>query len=76
MPLEIKIEDAKKLAKDLGYTEIVIYGYDKDSGVEHVTTYGISKEDSNNAADKGNEINRLMGWAEEYCHAKPIRTDF
>lgn len=76
MPLEIKIEDAKKLAKDLGYTEIVIYGYDKDSGIEYVTTYGISKEDSNNAADKGNEIKRLMGWSEEHCHAKPKRTDF
>ena len=25
--------------------------------------------------DKGNEIKRLMV-AEEYCHAKPIRTDF
>lgn len=28
------------------------------------------------AADKGNEIKRLMSWPEEYCHAKPIRTDF
>ena len=28
------------------------------------------------AADKGNEIKRLMGWSEEYYHAKPIRTDF
>lgn len=76
MPLEIKIEDAKKLAKDLGYTEIVIYGYDKDSEIECVATYGVSKEDCNEAADKGNDIKRLMGWPEEYCHAKPKRTDF
>ena len=76
MPLEIKIEDAKKLAKDLGCTEIVIYGCDRDSGIESVATYGVSKEDGNEAADKGNEIKRLMGWPEEYCHAKPIRTDF
>ena len=41
MPLEIKIEDAKKLAKDLGCTEIVIYGCDRDSGIESVATYGV-----------------------------------
>lgn len=28
------------------------------------------------ASDKGTEIKRLMSWPEEYCHAKPIRTDF
>ena len=33
MLLEIKINDAKKLAEELGYTEIVIYGYDKESGL-------------------------------------------
>ena len=75
MPLEIKISDAKKLAKELGYTEIVIYGYDKESGIENVTTYGVSKDDCKNAADRGNKIKRLMGWPEEYCHAKPERTD-
>ena len=61
MPLEIKIEQAKKLAKELGYTEIVIYGFDKASGVEHVTTYGVSTDDCKQAADRGNKIKRLFG---------------
>lgn len=60
MPKPIEIKDAKKLAKELGYTEIIIYGYDKESGVQHVTTYGESKEDSKHAADNGNDIKRLF----------------
>lgn len=75
MPLKIKIEEAKRLALELGYSEIIIYGYDENSGIEHVTTYGITKDNCKNAANKGNKIKRTLGWSEEYCNAKPTKTD-
>lgn len=75
MPAEIKIDIAKQLAKDLGYSEIIIYGYDKITEVEHLTTYGKSKDDCEHAAETGNDIKRLLGWPEDYCNAKPSYTD-
>ncbi len=76
MPLEVKIEYAKKLAKDLGYSEVIIYAYDKETDIESVTTYGVTKEDCEDAAEIGNDIKRLMGWPKEFCNTKPERTDF
>lgn len=71
--LKIPIADAKRIAKERGYTQIVIHAYDGETGIQHVTTYGVSVEDCKNAARGGNAIKKLLGWPEDKCNAKPIR---
>lgn len=69
----IPINWAKKIAEDLGYSQVIIHGYDKETGVQCVTTFGKSIEDCKNAAEGGNAIKRLLKWPEELCNAKPKR---
>lgn len=69
----IPINWAKKIAEDLGYTQVIIHGYDGETGMQHVTTFGKSLEDCKNAAEGGNAIKRLLKWPEELCKAKPKR---
>lgn len=69
----IPINWAKKIAEDLGYTQVIIHGYDGETGMQHVTTFGKSLEDCKNAAEGGNAIKRLLKWPEELCNAKPKR---
>ena len=69
----IPINWAKKIAEYLGYTQVIIHGYDGETGIQHVTTFGKSLEDCKNAAEGGNAIKRLLKWPEELCNAKPKR---
>lgn len=69
----IPISWAKKIAEDLGYTQVIIHGYDSETGIQHVTTFGKSIDDCKNAADGGNAIKQLLKWPEELCNAKPAR---
>lgn len=71
MSKKISINWAKKIAEDMGYTQVIIHGYDGETGVQCVTTYGKSISDCKNAADGGNAIKRLLGWPENLCNAKP-----
>lgn len=69
----IPINWAKKIAEDLGYTQVIIHGYDGNSGIQHVTTFGKSLADCDNAAKGGNAIKRLLGWDEKLCQSAPAR---
>ena len=69
----IPINWAKKIAEDLGYTQVIIHGYDGETGIQHVTTFGKSLEDCKNSAEGGNAIKRLLKLPEELCKAKPKR---
>ena len=73
MPKKITIASAKKIAEDFGYSEIVIYGLDKETGIQHVTTYGKLLSDCDNAAKTGNSFKKLVGWPDEMCNAEPAR---
>ena len=73
MSKRIPISWAKKIANELGYTQVVIHAYDGETGTQHVTTYGKSLEDCDNAAKGGNAIKKLLNWDEELCDAKPSR---
>lgn len=72
-PKTIPITTAKKIARDLGYTQVVIFAMDKNTGIQSVCTYGESKEDCINAAISGNQLKRALGWPEDLCNAKPAR---
>ena len=73
MSKRIPISLAKKIAKELGYTQVIIHAYDSETGTQHVTTYGKSIDDCANAAEGGNRIKRLLNWDKELCDAKPTR---
>ena len=73
MPKKITITTAKKIAEDFGYSEIIIFGFDRETCVQHVTTYGKTLADCENAAEGGNAIKKLLKWPDELCDAKPSR---
>jgi len=70
---KISITWAKKIAEELGYSQVIIHGYDGDTGKQCITTYGKSIEDSKNASDGGNIIKRILEWPEELCDSKSKR---
>ena len=69
----IPIDWAKKIAADLGYTQVIIHGYDGSTGIQHVTTFGKSILDSVNAAQGGNFIKTHLGFPKEACNSMPTR---
>lgn len=59
----IPIAAAKRIAKDYGYEQVVIYARKTgDSGGEHMTTYGINKIHCDVAASMGRTLKHFMGW--------------
>lgn len=70
---KIPIKVAKDIANEYGYNQIIIHGYDIESGTQSVCTYGKSQEDCDNAAKGGNTIKKLLGWPDDLCNTKPQR---
>ena len=69
----ISITLAKEVSKRTGFQEIVILGYDPETNIQHVTTYGKSLKQCEDAAKAGNFIKTALKWPEELCKAKPAR---
>lgn len=69
----IPITVAKRIANELGYTQVIIHAYDGETGIQSVCTYGKSIADCDNAAIGGNTIKKLLGWDESLCNATPAR---
>ncbi len=67
----IPIVTAKDIAEHFGYTQVIIHAYDGETGIQHVTTYGKSLADCENAAAGGNAIKKMLGW--ENHDAVPAR---
>ena len=57
----VPIAAARRIAKDYGYDQIVIYGRKVGEG-EHMTTYGVNKVHCGVAAKMGETLKRFMGW--------------
>lgn len=68
---KIPIADARRIAKERGYSQVVIHAFDGVTGIQHVTTYGKTEADCVNAAQGGNAIKKLLKWDE--TNAKPSR---
>ena len=69
----IPVSDAKRIAEAHGYDQVVVWAWDKASGRQHVTTYGKTVLDCEQAAIAGNNVKRAAGWAEGECNAMPAR---
>ena len=67
---DIPISEAKRIAEEFGYDQVVIVGRRVGSEVEvhgeHVTTYGTTREHCRVAALTGDTIKkRILGWPED-----------
>ena len=72
----IPIKEARECAEKYDATIVCIVAWDGKTGVQHVTTYGKSKQECGWAAELGNKIKRqVLKWPEEECHTRPKRTD-
>lgn len=71
---DIPISLAKEVSEKSGFPCIIIYGYDKNNNLQHVTTYGETKNNCLDACECGNWLKRQLGWAKELCNAKPTKT--
>lgn len=71
MSKKIPISAAKKISEEFEFPEVVIFAYDPDSGKQHVTTFGQTKEQCEDAAKAGNFLKKALNWPDELCHAEP-----
>lgn len=69
----IPISAAKNISELYEFPEVVIFAYDPETGKQHVTTFGQTKQQCVDAAKAGNFLKRALGWPEELCNAKPAR---
>jgi len=69
--LNVPISAAKQIASDFGKDQVIIVCWDKEHGRTHVTTYGKTAEECEQAAQGGNLVKKALGWPDEMCHAKP-----
>jgi hypothetical protein len=81
-PVPIPISQAKRIADEFGYDQVMIYArkVDRPAGVgetasqaiqggEHMTTYGIDAKNCAAAAQIGDFLKfKIMGWNEEETH--------
>jgi hypothetical protein len=59
----IPIAAGRRIAKEYGYDQVVIYARKTgDPGGEHMTTYGVTREHCSIAARIGDTLKRFMGW--------------
>ena len=71
---DVPIFRAKKIADKYEKDQVIIVCWDKYHGRTHVTTYGITKKDCEEAAKGGNMVKKALGWPDELCHDKPDKS--
>lgn len=70
---DISISLAREISDKTNYPEIVIFAYDPESGQQHVTTYGRTLAQCEDAAKAGNFLKKALNWPEHLCQAVPDR---
>jgi hypothetical protein len=66
----IPIKAAKDLANKYGQTHLILWSWDGDC--QHITTYGKSLVQCDQAANLGNDIKTVLDWP-KYTHRTPSR---
>lgn len=69
----VPIGAARKIAEEFDKDQVIVVCWDKAHGKTHVTTYGKTIEECEQAAKGGNLVKKALGWPDELCHAKPKR---
>lgn len=68
---EIPITAAKQIAEQFDKNQVIIVTWDDAHQMTHVTTYGISRQSSAQAAQGGNFVKEALGWPDQLCHDTP-----
>lgn len=61
MSTAIPIDQARKIAEDFGYDQVVIFAADRTAAKNHVTTWGTTRAHCDGAAQVGAIIARTFG---------------
>ena len=69
----IPITVAKEIASKYDKSQVIVITWDKLHNTTHVTTYGKTIEDCEQAAKGGNFIKKALGFPEELCNMIPAR---
>ena len=62
MPKHIPITAAKQISQDFGYPEVIIFAYDPTTGRQHLTTYGSTKAQCQDAAKAADFLKKALKW--------------
>ncbi len=70
----IPIKTAKDIAKKYGYDQVIVLALHTANNQQHVTTFGKTTADADQAAQGGNYIKRrFLNWPKSECLAEPTR---
>lgn len=61
----IPVSAAKRIAEEFDKNQVIIVAWDREFGREHVTTYGKTKKECDEAAIGGNFVKKALGWVSE-----------
>jgi len=59
---KILISAAKEISKKYEYPEVIIFAYDPETGIQHMTAYGNTKKRRKEVASIAEAIQKILGW--------------
>jgi hypothetical protein len=69
----LPIQAAKDLAEKYNQSQVILVTWDKDDGLIHTVSYGVSLRDCEQAALGANMVRMALGFPEDDCKAVPAR---
>lgn len=66
---DIPVEAAQSIAELYDKDQAIVLTWNKEHGIETVTTWGKTTHDADQAAEGGNMLKKALGWPEENCNA-------
>ncbi|HZI17839.1 MAG TPA: hypothetical protein VEY09_04515 [Pyrinomonadaceae bacterium] len=60
-PAPIPVADAKRIAEERGYDQVIIVAWNAETGKNHITTYGTEPAQKKMAAQGGDRIAEILG---------------
>ena len=73
--IDVPIGAAKEIAKKFDKDQVIVVCWNQEHGKTHVTTYGKTQSDCEQAAKGGNFVKKALGWPESLCNAKPNKKE-
>jgi hypothetical protein len=68
---EVPVSVAMDIARHFDKDQVIIVAWDTAHHRTHVTTYGKTPFERQQAAQGGNLVKKALGWPDELCHAEP-----
>lgn len=69
LPKDVPIEAAAAIGERFKKDQVIIITWEKGAGITTVTTWGKTIQDSDQAANGGNDLKKCLGWDDENNHA-------